>query len=198
MHVNIDAIDLRERSMPDLVLGSLHDGSIAPERIVLELTERDILDVGHAERAALGRLDAAGVHLAVDDFGTGYSSLSHLLDFPADHVKIDRRFVQHLPDDADSLTLVRGVISMAKGLGLNSVAEGVETEAAAVTLQHLGCDHLQGYLIAPALRMDEAIDWWVGTRSMQRAGADRTAAPLWEAPSLGDRQHIGQTVGRPG
>ncbi len=169
VHVNIDGADLRERSMPDIVLGALQDGRIAPERIVLELTERDILHVDNHERSALAIIDAAGIHLAVDDFGTGYSSLSHLLDFPADHIKIDRRFVNDLPHDADSLALVRGVVSMANGLGLTTVAEGVETESAAATVRSLGCDQIQGYLIAPALASDAALTWWVGARSSTRS-----------------------------
>jgi EAL domain-containing protein (putative c-di-GMP-specific phosphodiesterase class I) len=160
VHVNINASDLRDRAMADTVLGAIHDVRVSPERLVLELTEREILHVDHVERLALARLDAAGVHLAVDDFGTGYSSLAHLLDFPADHVKIDRRFIDHLPDDADSLALVRGVVSMAHGLGLTTVAEGVETEAAARTVEVIGCDQLQGFLFAPALAPDTAIAWW--------------------------------------
>jgi predicted signal transduction protein with EAL and GGDEF domain len=160
VHVNINAGDLRDRSMPDTILGAVHDAAIAPERVVLELTEREILHVDQLERTALARLDAAGIHLAVDDFGTGYSSLPHLLDFPADHVKIDRRFVAGLPDDADAYALARGVISMAHGLGLTTVAEGVETEAAALAVLALGCDQLQGYLMAPALPPDQAIAWW--------------------------------------
>jgi EAL domain-containing protein (putative c-di-GMP-specific phosphodiesterase class I) len=157
--------------MPDIVLGAIQDGRIDATRIVLELTERDILHVEHHERSALAVVDAAGVHLAVDDFGTGYSSLSHLLDFPADHIKIDRRFVNGLPDDADSLALVRGVVSMAKGLGLTTVAEGVETEASAATVRALGCDHIQGYLVAPALAPDAAVAWWTGVAAGDRLNA---------------------------
>lgn len=166
VHLNINAGDLRDRSMPDTVLGAIQDARLAHERIVLELTEREILHVDHVERNALGRLDAGGVHIAVDDFGTGYSSLSHLLDFPADHIKIDRRFVGGLPDDVEALALVRGVVSMAAGLGLTTVAEGVETEAAARTVQELGCDQLQGYLFAPALPADQAIVWWQDRRDV--------------------------------
>jgi predicted signal transduction protein with EAL and GGDEF domain len=160
VHVNVNPSDLREVSMPDAVLGAIHDSGIAADRLVLELTEREILHVDHVVRGALGRLDLAGVQVAVDDFGTGYSSLSHLLDFPADDVKIDRRFVTDLPDDPDALALVRGVVSMARGLGLRTVAEGVETEGAAQVLHQLGCDQLQGYLFAPALAADAAVAWW--------------------------------------
>jgi predicted signal transduction protein with EAL and GGDEF domain len=175
VHVNLDAADLHERSMPDVVLGALQDERVGAGRLVLELTEREILRVDHEARSTLGRLDAAGVRLAVDDFGTGYSSLSHLLDFPADHIKIDRRFVAGLPHDTDALALVRGVVSMAHGLGLTSVAEGVETESAALTVQSLGCDRIQGYLVAPALRAGDAVTWWL-TRSGHGVPAGRVTA----------------------
>lgn len=160
VHVNVNATDLRNVALPDTVLGAVHDSRISPERLVLELTEREILRLDHEVRAAIGRLDAAGVHIAVDDFGTGYSSLSHLLDIPVDHLKIDRRFISGLPHDLEAVALVRGIVSMAGGLGLTAVAEGVETEAAAESARSLGCDQLQGYLIAPALSVVDAIAWW--------------------------------------
>ncbi len=159
VHVNVNPSDLRGLSMADTLLGAIHDSGIAADRLVIELTEREILDVDHVVRSTLGRLDLAGVRVAVDDFGTGYSSLSHLLDFPADDLKIDRRFIADLLEDPDALALVRGVISMARGLGLRTVAEGVESEDAAHVLHELGCDQLQGYHFAPALAADEAGAW---------------------------------------
>jgi predicted signal transduction protein with EAL and GGDEF domain len=159
VHVNVNATDLRDHSMCDAVFGALQDNRIAAERLVLELTEREILHVDQTIRATLSRLDLAGVHLAVDDFGTGFSSLSHLLDFPADHLKIDQRFISGLPDDVDAHTLVRGIVSMASGLGLTTVAEGVETEAAALSVHQLGCDQIQGFLVSPALAPAKAIAW---------------------------------------
>jgi predicted signal transduction protein with EAL and GGDEF domain len=160
VNVNINATDLRNGSMPDTVLAALYDSQVAAGRLVLELTEREILHADHTVRTALSRLDSAGVHLAVDDFGTGYSSLSHLLDFPADHLKIDRRFIGGLPGDTDALALVKGIVSMAHGLGLTTVAEGVETEEAAAVVHAVGCDQLQGYLMSPAMRAADALDWW--------------------------------------
>jgi c-di-GMP phosphodiesterase len=169
VHVNVNATDLREYSMSDAVLGALHDSRINPERLVLELTEREILHVDQTVRSTLSRLDIAGVHLAVDDFGTGYSSLSHLLDFPADHLKIDQRFIVGLPNDIDAHTLVRGIVSMAHGLGLTTVAEGVESEAAALAVHELGCDQIQGYLISAALAPTDAIEWLDDYRAIPTA-----------------------------
>jgi predicted signal transduction protein with EAL and GGDEF domain len=159
VHVNVNASDLRDHSMCDVVFGALQDNRIAAERLVLELTEREILHVDQTIRTTLGRLDLAGVHLAVDDFGTGFSSLSHLLDFPADHLKIDQRFISGLPNDVDAHTLVRGIVSMAHGLSLTTVAEGVETEESAIAVHQLGCNQIQGFLISPALAPAQAIAW---------------------------------------
>ncbi len=175
VNVNINATDLRNGSMPDTVLSALYDSRISAERLVLELTEREILHADHTVRTALSRLDSAGVHLAVDDFGTGYSSLTHLLDFPADHLKIDRRFVGGLPSDTDALALVKGIVSMAHGLGLTTVAEGVETEEVAAVVHAVGCDQLQGYLMSPAMRASDALDWWSPTVT---AAASSVLTPL--------------------
>jgi predicted signal transduction protein with EAL and GGDEF domain len=179
VHVNVNATDLRDHSMCDVVFGALQDNRIAAERLVLELTEREILHVDQTIRTTLGRLDLAGVHLAVDDFGTGFSSLSHLLDFPADHLKIDQRFVSGLPNDVDAHTLVRGIVSMANGLGLTTVAEGVETEASAIAVHQLGCDQIQGFLISPALAPAKAIEWLAGYEPTQ------TVVPPSRYPAVG-------------
>jgi predicted signal transduction protein with EAL and GGDEF domain len=167
VHVNVNASDLRDHSMCDVVFGALQDNRIAAERLVLELTEREILHVDQTIRTTLSRLDLAGVHLAVDDFGTGFSSLSHLLDFPADHLKIDQRFITDLPNDVDAHTLVRGIVSMAHGLGLTTVAEGVETEESAIAVRQLGCNQIQGFLISPALAPTMAIAWLGGYEPKQ-------------------------------
>jgi diguanylate cyclase (GGDEF)-like protein len=157
MHVNVTPTDLRRADIADVVLSHLAEAKLSGERLVLELTEQDIIEIDDAMRASLLHLDAAGVHLAVDDFGTGYSSLSHLVDLPSDHLKIDKRFVNEMGAHASSEMLVRSVVGMATGMGMATVAEGVETESQARALAALGTTHLQGHLFAPALPHDRAM-----------------------------------------
>ena len=107
----------------------------------------------------LNELKAAGFGLAVDDFGTGYSSLSYLKRLPIDVLKVDQSFVRDLPGDADDIAIVNTIVSMARGLGLKTVAEGVETEAQRDFLREQGCDELQGYLFSPPQPADELEPW---------------------------------------
>ena len=157
VHVNVDATDLHREGFSDLVTKMLSDNLVGRGQIVLEVTEQSILHFDDDVAVNLLGLANSGVPLAVDDFGTGYSSLSHLLDLQAASIKIDRRFVAGLSDHFESRTLVRGVIGMATGLGLSTVAEGVETIAQAEILAQLGCDDLQGFLFSPALSHNKAL-----------------------------------------
>lgn len=175
IHVNLTPGDLRQRGTADLLLGSLFDHRIPSDRLVVEVTEQDILHLDDSVRATLLQLDAAGVHLAVDDFGTGFSSLSHLLDLPTDHLKIDRRFIADMTADRDARMLVAGIIGLAGGMGLQTVAEGVETEDHASHLAALGCTMLQGYLIAPAMPPLKALRFAAGYGAAEREG--RTTVP---------------------
>jgi EAL domain-containing protein (putative c-di-GMP-specific phosphodiesterase class I) len=99
----------------------------------------------------LRRLKALGVHIAIDDFGTGYSSLSYLLRLPADTLKIDRSFVSGTGDAGRNVSIVRTIVGLAYSLGLDVVAEGVETEEQRALLADLGCPLAQGYLFSPAV-----------------------------------------------
>lgn len=159
VHLNVTATGLRRaRSATDL-LRMMHSADLDPRRVIVEVTERELVELDDVVHGNLATLSAAGVGLAVDDFGTGYSSLSHLLDLPTDHVKIDQRFVAGMLDDSGHRALVAAVLGMARGMGLGAVAEGVEREAQATMLADMGCDQIQGHLVAPALRIDDAVEF---------------------------------------
>jgi EAL domain-containing protein (putative c-di-GMP-specific phosphodiesterase class I) len=97
-----------------------------------------------------------GVRLAMDDFGTGYSSLKYLRQFPLDYLKIDRSFISRLPDHPQDAAIVSGIIALGRRLGLQVVAEGVESEAQRDFLHGQGCHEMQGFLFSPALDPDQA------------------------------------------
>ncbi len=155
MSVNLSA---RQFAQPDLVerLGEIIERTGLPAGCLeLEITESVLMDESEAGIAALRRLRALGVKLVLDDFGTGYSSLSYLKHLPLDTIKIDRSFVSELAGDDANLPIVQAVISMAHGLGMDVVAEGIETAQQLGWLRDLACDRGQGYYYARPLPADE-------------------------------------------
>ena len=150
----------QELAQPELV-GRIHDAlegrGIAPERLCLEITENAVLDEVEHAIATLEAIRDLGVRLAIDDFGTGYSSLSYLHRLPVDTVKIDRSFVAGLEGPDANWTIVAGIIGLGRGLGLEVVAEGVETEAQAMALRDLGCHRAQGFYFSPPVALDELL-----------------------------------------
>jgi EAL domain-containing protein (putative c-di-GMP-specific phosphodiesterase class I) len=130
----------------------------------LELTERMLMEDVSGVRVALLRLKALGVGIAVDDFGTGYTSLAHLKDLPLDRLKIDRSFVRDLPADRGSAAIARAIIQMGQSLGLQVVAEGVETAAQRDWALAQGCDAQQGFLDAAPMPAAQ-FEAWLGGRA---------------------------------
>jgi diguanylate cyclase (GGDEF)-like protein len=155
--VNLSVRLLLDPSLPREVARLLAERHVPPERLELELTEHALLtDAGRARRV-LERLSATGVRLAVDDFGTGHASLPYLRQLPVDVLKIDRSLVQGVPGIAEDVSIVRAILDLARNLGLETVAEGVEETAQLDLLDRLGCDVVQGYLIGrpvPAPELD--------------------------------------------
>ena len=149
--INATEADLLSRDFADHFLLSLGQAGIAPGKITLEVTET-MLMVNDTDtvRNVLKSLSAAGIRIALDDFGTGFSSLSHLRDFPIDIVKIDSSFVKAFNDDHQSRLIVHALVNMARNLGMDVIAEGVETEAQRDLLIQLGCKYGQGFLFSPA------------------------------------------------
>src|SRR5206468_6178022 len=118
----------------------------------LEVTESIIIEGASDARESLDHIAALGVGIAIDDFGTGYSGLGYLKRLPIDTVKIDQSFVRDLTVDPDDAAIVTAIVAMSQSLGVDVVAEGVETEEQLDELRRLGCHRAQGYLLAPPMR----------------------------------------------
>ncbi|WP_380170053.1 putative bifunctional diguanylate cyclase/phosphodiesterase [Kineococcus sp. DHX-1] len=146
--VNLSAVQLASDDVLTVVRDALRDSGLRPSQLTLEVTESVLVGDLEAVSARLAQLRAAGVLVAIDDFGTGYSSLSYLRRLPVDTVKIDRSFVSDLALGGSATLLVASIIELARSLGLDVVAEGVETEQQAEVLRDLSCTYAQGYLYA--------------------------------------------------
>ncbi|MDI3243212.1 EAL domain-containing protein [Arthrobacter sp. AL08] len=144
--VNVSYVQLREVEFAGQALDVLHRYGIRPEQLVIEVTESTFSDSGSQATEQLCRLRDLGVRVSIDDFGTGYSSLGRLRELPVDVLKVDKSFVAMIKNEHDDNPILRSVLSIARSLGLQVTAEGVETEAQARKLLRMGCDSLQGYL----------------------------------------------------
>lgn len=147
--VNLSVHDLRLQGLPETVGGILVDTGLSPRRLHLEVTESSLIEELSAARAVLERLRARGITISIDDFGTGFSSLSYLDTLPVDVVKIDRSFVRDIGDDPRRLKLLKGIVSLARGLEIGIVIEGVETrEQLSLIKKHHCADLIQGYVFS--------------------------------------------------
>ena len=146
--VNLSPVQLSSPDLIDKVVRILAETGLQPSRLALEITERTFLDNSEETLSILHQLKQIGVQISLDDFGTGYSSLSYLRSFPFDTIKIDRTFVSGLGENSGSNVIVQAVILIASGLGIRTIAEGVETDLQQQVLKALGCDGVQGYLLS--------------------------------------------------
>jgi diguanylate cyclase (GGDEF)-like protein len=153
---NLSARQIKDGRLAQFIRGLLDENNLSDWTLELELTESMMLDNEKAAMQFIGEMRALGVALSIDDFGTGYSSLGHLKKLPLDKLKIDRSFVRDIAVDEDDAAIVRAIISMAHGLGLTVIAEGVETEEQMVFLSRLGCDEVQGFFFAKPMPAAEA------------------------------------------
>ena len=154
LRVNVSPVQLVADGLVETVENTLAEFDLDAASICLEITESVVVKDLDAARATLVGLKKLGVQIAIDDFGTGYSVLSHLKSLPVDTVKVDRSFVAELATSPSDLAIVRSIIALADAFGLDVVAEGVESEAAARTLVGMGCPRAQGFLLSRPLDTD--------------------------------------------
>lgn len=163
--VNLSAIQLQRDQIPAMVGAALDRHGIAGSRITLELTESAIVSDPDRISRTMMALKEIGTTLAMDDFGTGYSNLAYLQKLPIDLLKIDRSFVSGMLADRDKVAIVRAILSLAQALGMQTTAEGIETNELAQTLAALGCIYGQGFLYARPLEEQAAYAFLTAARS---------------------------------
>jgi diguanylate cyclase len=183
LRVNISPMQLVANNIVDTVAATLDEFAIDPGAVCLEITERVVVQEIDATRRTLGRLKDIGVQIAIDDFGTGYSALTYLKSLPVDTLKIDRAFVRDLGTNTSDLAIVQAIVALAHALGLEVVAEGVETAIAARALLDLGCYRAQGFLLSRPL--DSA--------AMESLFA-KTVVPM-DFSAMGDSSRDGSSIG---
>ena len=145
MAVNVSARQLADPAFPALVSEALKSNNLDPQQVALEFTESALIAANPVTEQVLGELTELGIRMGLDDFGTGFSSMTYLKRFPINFLKIDRTFVAGLDNNDDDTAIVTGTVALAHSLGLQVVAEGVETEPQLKQLQKLQCDLAQGF-----------------------------------------------------
>jgi EAL domain-containing protein (putative c-di-GMP-specific phosphodiesterase class I) len=171
--VNVSPIQLRDLRIVDVVAAVLAETGLAPERLELEITESALMEGPTSE--VLRSLKALGVRLALDDFGVGFSSLTNLQLFRFDKIKIDRSFVR-AAGDQDKPCVVRGLATLARALGLETTAEGVETEAQLDIVRAEGCTEIQGFLFAKPAPARDLASLLLNSPARSRTDADQRRA----------------------
>ena len=155
MAVNLSSRQFQHQRVADLVSSVLRSTRLPPHLLELELTESVAMSGDEATMSNLVELRSMGVRTSIDDFGTGYSNLSYLSRFPLDNLKIDKSFIEQIDKSGGDAAIVVAIIAMAHGLGLNVIAEGVETPEQAAFLARHACDEMQGYLFSRPLPPQE-------------------------------------------
>ena len=159
MSINVSAQQLRHENLLLLIRGAMSCYDLSPADIELEITESTAMQNPEVTLSILDQLAAMGIRLAIDDFGTGYSSLSYLKHLPIHRLKLDRSFVTDIETDPNDAAICTATIALGHSLGLELVAEGVETQAQREFLSRLDCDVLQGYLFSKPLPFEEIVSY---------------------------------------
>jgi EAL domain-containing protein (putative c-di-GMP-specific phosphodiesterase class I) len=169
--VNLSPAQFKSRALVLDVATALGNSGLPPWRLELEITERIMLQDTESTLATLHQLRAIGVRISMDDFGTGYSSLSYLRKFPFDKIKLDQSFVRDLPDGKDAVAIVKAVTGLGISLGIETTAEGVETERQLAKVRAEGCTEAQGYYFSPARPAREVAGMLAGVLGGARSAA---------------------------
>ena len=170
--INLSPDQFRHVDIADFLAKAVEKHSIDPSHIVLEITESLLLEPSPRVTGALASLRELGFKIALDDFGTGYSSLTYLRVFQFDKLKIDRSFVTEVPDAVNTRTIVRAIVGLGRSLGMEVVAEGVETEAEVAMMRMFGCTSMQGYYFSRPIDREACAT----LIREQRAGLGRSAS----------------------
>ena len=160
--VNLSALEFRQRDVAAEIAAVLLETGLAPQYLEIELTESVLMHQTGQVLDTLNAIKALGVGISIDDFGTGYSSLAYLKRYPIDKLKIDRSFVADTPSNTDDVAIVTAIIQMGRSLQLQTVAEGVETQAQIELLAGLGCDLMQGFVVSAPLDAEATERWLRG------------------------------------
>lgn len=160
MSVNLSSKQLAQSALVDQIRETLEETHVDPRHLKLEITESAVMENAETAAQLMRRLKALGVQLSIDDFGTGYSSLGYLHRFPVDILKIDRSFIGRIGEAAENIEIVRTIVSLAENMGMEVVAEGVETLSQLSQLRRLNCQYGQGYLFSRPVD-SASIDMWI-------------------------------------
>lgn len=156
--LNLSAVNLRWAGLPEFVESSLREADIAPQRLIVELTESELIDESGVIHECLHALAEIGIGVSVDDFGTGYSSLAHLRSLPLTELKIDQQFVSGMMTNHHDHVIVKTLIDLGHNLGLDVTAEGVDDEATKQALTEFGCDKAQGFMLGRPMPASQFLD----------------------------------------
>jgi EAL domain-containing protein (putative c-di-GMP-specific phosphodiesterase class I) len=152
----VSPVQFRGKNLVPAVVNALASAQFPADRLELEITEAVLLQNNETTLSLLHQLRGLGVRISMDDFGTGYSSLSYLRSFPFDKIKIDQSFIRDLANNPDSIAIIRAVTGLGQSFGMETTAEGVETQAQLDQMRAEGCTEVQGYLFSepqPASRV---------------------------------------------
>ncbi|MEG0558207.1 MAG: EAL domain-containing protein, partial [Comamonas sp.] len=180
--VNVSALEFRQPDFVERLTQVLHGSTLPAQWLELELTESILLQDAQEMALRVHRIAELGVGLVIDDFGTGYSNLSYLKKLPISKIKIDQSFVRGLPHDEEDKAIVGAIISMGQALGVEIVAEGVETPEQCAAIQQMQGGYFQGYLCSPALP---------SLQFRQRLREDAYGAPAYTISSEDDPSPLG-------